>query len=63
MPLILTRNSAPGKNEIIIDGDITITFLDIQGGQARVEIDAPKSTNIRRGELQPETKGNIKKWK
>lgn len=53
--LVLTRKL---QEEIVIDGEITLTVLQIKGNRIRLGIKAPRSTSIRRAELEelPETK-------
>jgi carbon storage regulator len=46
--LVLTRN--PGE-EIVIDGDIRVTVLSIQGHKVRLGITAPQSIRIDRCEV------------
>ena len=46
--LILTRRT---NESIKIGDDITVTITDINRGQVRVGIDAPKSVHILRSEL------------
>ena len=46
--LILTRKLGERIN---IGDDITITLLEIKGGQVRLGIDAPKSISIHRHEI------------
>ena len=46
--LVLTRNIG---ETIIINGDIEVTVTDIQGGQVRVGIEAPKDVIIHREEI------------
>ena len=46
--LVLTRRI---DEALIIDGNITITILDIKGRQARIGIDAPKDISIDREEI------------
>lgn len=48
MMLVLSRNIS---EKIVINGDITITVLGINGGQVRVGIDAPKSITVDRQEI------------
>ncbi len=48
--LVLTRRIG---ETIRIDGDVTIQIVQIQGKQVRVGIEAPKSKQIKRGELLP----------
>lgn len=51
--LVLTRKAG----ETILLGDsITITFLEVVGGQVRVSIEAPREIHIRRGELVTQSK-------
>lgn len=47
--LILTRKVGAS---ILIGDDITITVLGIEGGQARIGIDAPKSMAVDREEIR-----------
>ena len=46
--LVLTRTIG---ETIIINGDIEVTVTDIQGGQVRVGIEAPKDVIIHREEI------------
>ena len=46
--LILTRKIG---ETIIIDGDIKVIFIDVQGNQVRLGIDAPKDVKVYREEL------------
>jgi carbon storage regulator len=46
--LILTRRS---NESIIINGNISITILDIQGGQTKIGISAPKNISVHREEI------------
>lgn len=46
--LILTRRV---NEAIVIAGGVTVTVLEIKGGQVRIGIDAPLSIPIHRGEL------------
>ena len=46
--LILTRRV---NETIVIAGGITITVLEIKGGQVRIGIEAPETVPIHRGEL------------
>jgi carbon storage regulator len=46
--LILTRKQS---EEIMIDHDIKITVLGVNGGQVRIGIDAPKGVIIHRKEV------------
>jgi len=50
--LVLTRNPYPGKDTIFIGDDIEIVLLSLNGGQARIGINAPDDVNIVRGELE-----------
>jgi len=52
--LVLSRK--PGE-KLVIDGDITITLVQINGGQARIGIEAPADVVILRGELVAGEKG------
>jgi carbon storage regulator len=46
--LILSRHTG---ETIVFNEEITVTILDCQGSTVRVSIEAPRSVNIRRGEL------------
>ena len=46
--LVLSRRE---KESIVIDGDITVTILEIRGNHVRLGIEAPKDVNVWRGEL------------
>ena len=46
--LILTRK--PGEN-IIINGNITVSVLSIKGNQVRIGVDAPKDVAVHREEI------------
>jgi carbon storage regulator len=46
--LVLSRR--PGE-EIVIDGHIRVTLVEIRGGQVRLGITAPKSVSVMRREL------------
>lgn len=46
--LILTRKAG---ESIIIDDDILVKIVDIQGGQVRIGIEAPSSVDIYRKEI------------
>lgn len=46
--LVLSRKQ---DESILIDGDIRITIVKVNGGHVRVGIEAPRSTNIIRAEL------------
>ena len=51
--LLLTRNVADDKTIIIrtSDGDVIVSIQDIQKGQVRVGIDAPRNVVILRSEI------------
>ena len=56
--LVLTRK----KNEsIIINDNIEITIVDVQGEQVRIGINAPKNVSIYRKEIYLEIKEENKK--
>lgn len=56
--LVLTRK----KNEsIIINDNIEITIVDVQGDQVRIGINAPKSVSIYRKEIFLEIQAENKK--
>jgi len=46
--LVLTRKK---EQSIVINDDIEITVLDIQGDQVRIGINAPKNVSIHRKEV------------
>ena len=52
--LILTKNIGEA---IILDGDIEITLMDIQGNHARIGIDAPEEVKIYREEIYEKLPG------
>ena len=47
--LVLSRHR---DESIIIDGNITITIVDIRGDKVRIGIDAPKDVTVHRKEVQ-----------
>ena len=46
--LVLTRKLG---EKVVVDGNITLTVVEIRGNHVRVAIDAPKHIRILRGEL------------
>jgi len=46
--LVLTRKK---DQSIVIDDNIEITILDVQGDQVRIGINAPKSVSVHRKEV------------
>lgn len=46
--LVLSRTT---RQQLVIDGQITITILEIKGRRARIGIEAPDTVRIIRGEL------------
>lgn len=56
--LVLTRKK---EQSIVINDNIEITILDIQGDQIRIGIDAPKSVSIFRKEIFLEIQEENKK--
>jgi carbon storage regulator len=46
--LVLTRKT---NEEIVIDGDIRVKVLDIQGGRIRLGITAPSDVSVLREEV------------
>lgn len=46
--LILTRRS---NESIIINNNVKVTVLNIQGGQVKIGIDAPKEVAVHREEV------------
>jgi carbon storage regulator len=49
--LVLTRKAGQC---IVINGDITVTVLEVRGNQIRLGIEAPKEVPVRREEVAPE---------
>ena len=47
--LVLSRKLG---EEIVIDGQIKVTVLKVQGGRVRIGIDAPESVRVLRKELR-----------
>jgi len=47
--LVLSRKKT---QTIVIDGNITITILEIAGNKCRIGIDAAKNITVHRGEVQ-----------
>lgn len=56
--LVLTRKK---EQSIVINDNIEVTILDIQGDQVRIGINAPKSVSIYRKELVQEIREENKK--
>jgi carbon storage regulator len=46
--LVLTRKIGEG---IVIDDDVTITIVEVKGGNVRIGIDAPREKKIYRQEI------------
>ncbi len=40
------------REQIVIDGNITVTVLSIRGGQVRLGIEAPQAIAVRRGQAR-----------
>lgn len=57
--LILTRRIG---ETLMVGDDVKVTVLNIQGGQVRIGVDAPKQVEVHREEIysriQAEKKGN-----
>ncbi len=49
--LVLTRKP---DQQILIEGGITLTLLEVDGNRVRIGIDAPPHVRIMRGELAAE---------
>ena len=47
--LVLSRKT---KETIVIDGQITVTILQVKGKTVRLGVDAPKEVSIQREELR-----------
>ena len=57
--LVLTRKIG---ESLIIDDQITVTVMSIQGNQVRLGIDAPRDVDIYREEIFPrDSDGNARK--
>jgi carbon storage regulator len=54
--LVLSRQ--PGE-KVVIDGDITITLVQVNGGQVKIGIEAPADVVILRGELVARRKASL----
>lgn len=50
MPLTLTRRE---DETIVVDGPAVIRILTIYGSRVKIEVEAPPTTKILRGELTP----------
>jgi carbon storage regulator len=46
--LVLTRKAG---EQIVIGNDITITLIEVRGGDVRIGIDAPRSVTVHRAEV------------
>jgi carbon storage regulator len=44
---------------LVINDDITVTVVEIRGGQIRLGIEAPREVAIRRKELAPSAKSEL----
>jgi carbon storage regulator len=53
--LVLTRKPS---QQILIEGGITLTLLEVDGGRVRIGIDAPPHIRIMRGELAAEVEAS-----
>jgi len=47
--LVLTRRT---NETIVVDGRITITIVQIQGGGVRLGVEAPRDVRVNRGEIE-----------
>jgi len=55
--LVLTRRAIAGDHSAIrIGDDIEITVTEIRGDQMRIGINAPRSTNVHRAEVNLQNK-------
>lgn len=50
--LVISRR--PGESIVIADGEVRITFLGMNGAQARISVRAPRDIKILREELVTE---------
>jgi carbon storage regulator len=55
--LVLSRKP---HEEIVIDGEIRVTVLEVRGGRVQIGIQAPESVRVRREELAKEPVRNPK---
>jgi len=55
--LVLTRS--PGERLIIGDGEISISVLEVRGGQVRLGIDAPRHIAVHREEIYQRIKEGV----
>lgn len=46
--LVLSRKT---EESIVVDGNVTITILKVNGGRVRIGVEAPENVRILRGEL------------
>ena len=51
--LVLSRKK---QEQIVIDGDILVTVVDIRGDKVRLGVDAPKDVPVHRKEVHAATK-------
>ena len=56
--LVLTRSA--GERLIINDGEITLSILEIKGGQVRIGIEAPRHIAVHREEIYERIKAEAK---
>lgn len=54
--LVLTRNL---NESIVINGDIIVKVIGIQGGQIRLGIEAPKNISVHREEIYEKIKTEL----
>lgn len=55
MPLTLTRRPTPGRDVITVDGPAEIRVVKSSAGCVRIQVTAPGTTTVLRGELTPQT--------
>jgi carbon storage regulator len=56
--LVLTRRIS---ESLIIDNDIQVVVLGVQGGQVKIGIKAPKNVSVHREEIYERIHGTVKK--
>ena len=56
--LVLARKK---DESIVIDGNITVTVIDIRGDKIRLGIEAPKNIRVDRSEIAARREDSIKK--
>lgn len=53
MALVLTRRA---QESLMIGDDVTVTIIEIRGGQVRISVDAPRDVPVHREEIYHQVK-------